>query len=360
MLHRDERIAGLRLWRLAPDQERLMRIPDEVRKCTCFMAYDDQDGKRTLAGTASLIGLPSQRIPDLHFPYLVTAKHVIKGIEEKSRDRNVYARLNIGEGYDWMVAPIDLWVFHEEDPFVDVAALHLSTFPPGHDHGAFPLREVLTEDKIKEQGIGIGDEVVVVGLFAKHFGRKRNVPITRVGNIAAMPEEPTRTRMWGNFVDMDAYLIEVRSISGLSGSPVFVNLGQMRIFGGSVKTSSASVHYLLGLIHGHWDLEVAKEDVAGLSKEERETFNMGIAMVVPVSKIIEVLNTEMLAKFRQAIEEVMMLRDLPTLDVGEIPGDQPLLEPSSADSPQTFTREAFETALGRVSRRRPEPDEGTS
>jgi hypothetical protein len=50
-----------------------------------------------------------------------------------------------------------------------------------------------------------------VGLFSEHQGAERNIPIVRVGNIAAMPEEPVLTTSWGA---IDAYLIEARSIGG--------------------------------------------------------------------------------------------------------------------------------------------------
>ena len=43
------------------------------------------------------------------------------------------------------------------------------------------------------------------------------MPILRMGNLAAYPQE--RVQVEG--VEMDAYLIEARSIGGLSGSPVF-------------------------------------------------------------------------------------------------------------------------------------------
>lgn len=37
---------------------------------------------------------------------------------------------------------------------------------------------------------GLGSDVAIVGLFRSHFGKDRNVPILRVGNVAAMPDEP--------------------------------------------------------------------------------------------------------------------------------------------------------------------------
>ena len=78
----------------------------------------------------------------------------------------------------------------------------------------------MTEKVIKENEIEVGEEVFVTGLFSHHHGQSKNIPIVRVGNISAMPEEKIQTKEHL----MDAYLIEARSIGGLSGSPVFVIL----------------------------------------------------------------------------------------------------------------------------------------
>ena len=80
---------------------------------------------------------------------------------------------------------------------------------------------VATDKVINDNAIGVGDEVFLTGLFANHIGQQRNLPIIRVGNIALMPEEPVQHPSLG---PIDAYLIEARSIGGLSGSPVFVHL----------------------------------------------------------------------------------------------------------------------------------------
>ncbi len=73
-----------------------------------------------------------------------------------------------------------------------------------------------TDEIIKDQNIGLGDEVFITGLFGYVAGSQKNIPIVRVGNIAMMPDEKVPTE--GE--PMEAYLIEARSMGGLSGSPV--------------------------------------------------------------------------------------------------------------------------------------------
>src|SRR5207249_4040069 len=75
--------------------------------------------------------------------------------------------------------------------------------------------------------IGIGDAVLISGLFAYLGGEKRNLPIVRMGNIAMMPGTERipveRHKVRGRTIeDVEGYLIEVRSRSGMSGSPCFV------------------------------------------------------------------------------------------------------------------------------------------
>jgi len=42
--------------------------------------------------------------------------------------------------------------------------------------------------------------------------------------------------------------------------------------------------HLLGLVHGHWDLPIEFSDL-----EKTEAVNMGISIVIPARKILEVL-----------------------------------------------------------------------
>jgi hypothetical protein len=145
----------------------------------------------------------------------------------------------------------------------------------------------VTQEIISKEQIGLGTEVFLVGLFAHHFGKRKNIPIVRVGNISAMPEELVETRMG----KIDAYLVEARSLGGLSGSPVFANLGVVRMHDGQLQMRTGDPFlYLLGLMHGHWDLRVSEIDDDVVDNTGIQRVNMGIGIVVPAQKIIEVIN----------------------------------------------------------------------
>jgi hypothetical protein len=150
-----------------------------------------------------------------------------------------------------------------------------------------------------------------------------------------IPDEPISTDSSSG--DMDAYLIELRSIGGLSGSPVFVR----QMIGMEFGPLLIGTFFLLGLVHGHWNLpsgemdeEIDRQDSANRS------INMGIGIVVPAKKILEVLNQPGLLEMRRQTDEKIRQENLPTLDEG--------LEQESS---KTFTEQDFEDALRRASRR---------
>ncbi len=197
---------------------------------------------------------------------------------------------SIAEGAQFVdLGGADNWILHE-DPNVDAAVLDwqpLSTV----DVWEFPLKEAVTPALIAREGIGLGDDVFVVGLFSRRAGQARNIPIIRVGNIVAMPEEPIET---GTGLQ-EAYLVELLSIGGLSGSPLFTYLGGIRrefpIGGEITLTTRAGAIHLLGLVHGHWNL-ASEERVDAVSDplDGGEPVNMGIAIVVPIARLLEILD----------------------------------------------------------------------
>ena len=93
--------------------------------------------------------------------------------------------------------------------------------------------------------------------------------------------------------------------------------------------------WLMGLVHGHHDVVVHKAD------KEYET-NAGIAIVVPVDKIVEVLNRPMVKQQDDKELEERRKKKLPTLD-------------SVEESKRVFTKSDFQDALKKVSKRKPAP-----
>lgn len=271
-----------------------MLVPDEIRKGVVFV-YFSQGGERKPAGTAFFVADALPEELESTWSCLWSAHHVIAAIAKHGDDGNVHLRLNTRDGGTlWRSAPIREWI--QPDPTLDMV-FHAWNYRPDDNidlrawslaHGA-----VATDETIRREAIGIGDEVFMVGLFRHHLGTAQNEPIIRVGNIAAIPTEGAQTADYGK---MPAVLIEARSIGGLSGCPVFVHMGFARPRDGQVERAGrADPFFLLGVMHGHWratDTDLPVSDTG-------ERINSGIGIVVPVENIMRAL-----APFRDEVMEV--------------------------------------------------------
>ena len=266
-----------------------MIVPDRVRKCVVFIGYQMADGQQRLAGSGFFIGKDTgtDQATDV---FLVTARHVIERIR-RFGIQDIFIRGNTTSGNTaWARSESSDWHFHPTEQNVDIALLRASV-PAGWDHLVIPLSMCATAAAMSSNEVGLGDEVFITGLFRHHHGHQRNIPIVRVGNLAALTEEQVVTTVFG---PIDAYLIEARSIGGLSGSPVFLNLGVVRFVSGAVKHSTnGPIQLLLGLIHGHFDAqdssidEVTEGAPGSLSSAK---INTGIAIVTPITKVIQAMN----------------------------------------------------------------------
>jgi hypothetical protein len=344
-LYPDFRIGGKPKFILADEPPKLMFIPDAVRKCVVYIGYATDSGDISLQGTAFFVARQIEGT-DYSSRYLVTAAHIIQGISKKDNfNGKILLRINIKEGNAFTVeTDYSNWFFHPEETEVDVAVLPHIMLPDLTDIQSVSFHTFLTEVLRIENQISVGDEVFLTGLFYNHYGKERNIPIVRLGNISAMPEEKILTK----FGFMDAYLVEARSIGGMSGSPVFVHQsifetmkkGEMLVGTGNER---GSTFYLLGLMHGHFDVDLLTEDSADMDAKNKanQAINMGIAIVVPADKILEVLNQPMIRDTELLQEKELREKMMPTMD--------------SLEEGVIITQKGFEEALKRVSRKTYEP-----
>ena len=270
-----------------------MDIPFAVQKCVAFVGYKRVGGTEKFAGSAFFLHRSTN---GLAFTYIATAAHVVQGIKDKGLEK-VLLRLNYKTGQaKWIDSAVKDWYFHP-DPAVDVA---VARFPwmAEIDHVVFPLAACLNDSIIREESIGAGNEVFLSGLFHLHSGERNNLPIVRIGNIAAMPNEKIDTPRG----PVAAYLIEVRSIGGLSGSPVFITFGLTRSVAG--LPLGTAKFFLLGVMHGHFDTTESDlvDEVLSDSAAPPKSVNMGIAVVTPAEKILEVIQQSQIGQIDTEVE----------------------------------------------------------
>ncbi|MDR3483944.1 MAG: hypothetical protein P4M05_03430 [Bradyrhizobium sp.] len=261
-----------------------MQIPGGLKNSVVFLGVMEGKTFKPKA-TGFFVGIDTKYGAILH---LVTAEHVIAGLTAKGH-KEVFVRTGIE---DFPISPLPLsgWFFHpdaEKNP-VDVAISPVGLRGTTKvDIEVLSLDAFVTPENIEQRGWGVGDEIIVIGLFRNHYGKTKNIPLVRVGSLAAMPEEPVKTK-WG-FID--AYLVELHSIGGLSGSPVFIHHPPVIIRkGGKVEVITGPRLNLLGIMQGHFDIPDLKEDSVVEDDGKNGSINTGVGVVVPAYKIIETLN----------------------------------------------------------------------
>lgn len=258
-----------------------MLYTDQLRRCVLFLC----SSRDHFVGTAFLVGVTSQKMQGISYGYLVTAKHIV---EKSLTNKPFFVRMNDRAGSCKLLrVEAANWYYHPSDNTADVAVLPFGFDDVVFDYKMVPLEMFVSDDTIHKEIIGTGSEVLIAGLFAFSTGSQRNQPIVRMGNVAMIPNEPIPT-WWGN---IEAYLIEARSIGGVSGSPVFVS------------SKSEGKTYLLGVMRGHWKIRPETlNDVYPLSDDRG--VNLGIAVVSPAKKILETLNRPELVEQRKKADSV--------------------------------------------------------
>jgi hypothetical protein len=322
-----------------------MHVPERVRRSVVFVGSKNERGVFVPRATAFLVQSHSKD-DDQAFPHLVTAEHVISGMQTKGLDIHIRVNLKseVAPGEDAAVVSLkgqsDWWFHPDASQQTDVAIATLALNLDLADHDYIPIPEYAwseMEPGPKPRAPGLGDEVFIIGLFRSHYGRQRNRPIIRIGNISALPEEPVHTKYAGY---IDAYLIEARSISGLSGSPVFASIDATPSFqflrDPRFQTNPDEVHWaryhFLGLMHGHFDLENLTEDSVVEDAAESRGINSGIGLVIPASKVLETLYQPDLKALRQRKTKELRERKGATADVDFVDLSARLSSPAVADA----------------------------
>lgn len=270
-----------------------MRIPDRLLKTVGFVSRYQPDGEGGSyiqpGGTAFIVGV--QMAENVVLAHIVTAKHVAKAIEN---DDGLIAM----NGKDGMPLFLRMgsqqWFYHPtEEDSVDVAVLPFgSSRFKDYDIEWIPETAFVTDQKIAEYDIGLGDELIIIGLFTQFYGHTEVTPLVRTGTLSMMPKDKLPV---SGFEPMEAYLAEGRSIGGLSGSPAFVRntvkMSMQTAAGKPALMAGLGSAHFLGLVHGHWDLPVSFSETQKL-----EAVNMGVSILVPAKKILETLyNPELVA-----------------------------------------------------------------
>lgn len=287
-----------------------MRVGKEVVNSAVFIGIKARE-RFTPIGTAVIAWVPRQA---MGFHFLITARHLLDGREPGS----LWVRLNtLDGGGSTIQLPTIQW--YPAEASIDVVVVPLALGGTKYDLSTIPLdRADRNHTLATMDGLRPGDEVSVVGLYSTHYGLGRNLPIVRIGHIAALPSEPVLSSFGGQSL---AYLIEVHSIAGLSGSPVFLNVPPVRVINNQLHHKTGEIYLVVG-IHVGYHLVETKEDQILVpefqgtersvklpvpfeerTSDERRT---GLSVVIPIEVLFDLIESEEVQVFMRAEESALL------------------------------------------------------
>jgi hypothetical protein len=204
--------------------------------------------------------------------------------------------------------PQSAWHFHPDGDDVAICAFGLAD---DHRQIAFvPESFLLSQEAQDYQHFAPGDEVFFVGRFMGHDGKQRNTPTARFGNLAMSDPEP----IWheGSGLSQESFLVELRSLPGYSGSPVFayyaaphIRLDKPWDEGGEpirgFEYQAIENVWLLGVdwCHLYSEERVRQPDGVKVPEGYFVKQNSGMAGVVPAWKLLDLLHDEEVAQMRK-------------------------------------------------------------
>jgi hypothetical protein len=303
------------------------RIDDRFLDCSIYL-YQTEDAARdglSKGGSGFLAAIPGWGKdwliegncpePDFHHCYAVTNKHVAQNSSVVRLNRE----WSSAAGSHVSVIPLTAndWFFSRDH---DIAVAPIP-YTEGLRYLFVAREKFLTEQKARKYDIGIGDEVFTVGRFVNHEGKQRNNPSVRWGHLSMMPVEIVDDPDHPRQAEV-CFAIETHTISGYSGSPVFVrpfptpklepsfdsgtgtNTNVLVSVMGSYPASPPPVSEEF---HGPWLLGIQKAYIHFYDSDGVKR-NTGMACVVPAWHILDLLNTDRMQDQRKDEQRLLMAR----------------------------------------------------
>ncbi len=294
------------------------RIEDRLLKAVIYL-YGSEEAAESgePGGSGFLVGEPCA-IPDAVFLFAVTNAHVMKScpVVRTAGPRN--GRVIVREERDWyrhpdgddvVVTPMGFAPKDARDFSVDYVPREWFVTPENFSHATHDVTDMPPgvethapldydwEHQPLGWPFGPGEEVVMLGRFLGYDGTDENKPAARFGHLAMASPVPIK-HPWG--FTQPSFLIECRSVSGYSGSPIFIYRVQTTIAAGLVAIGSerggkAALPRFLGLDWGNLD-RVGHNDYAidWAETDAAASFprRSGMMVAVPAWRLTGLLDSE--------------------------------------------------------------------
>ena len=267
-----------------------------------YMSKDDAVQSQLDSATGFFVGIPCETGVAT---YAITNRHII---EHEAMETPTLRVNSIGGGIDTIETAREKWRFH---PLGSDLAICLIELGPTIAFASLGLDFFPSFEFMKTKNIGVGDDVFMIGNFQTRGGRTTNLPMVRFGNIAQMPVEPMMNPHTG--LEEESFIVEMRSASGFSGSPVIVFIPWLsnRMTRQEVVSTPTwhppepDYQMLLGIDWGHIRTKekLYAADGKPLPDGESIWINSAMAGVVPSWKLTEMLFSEEEVEMRRKEDE---------------------------------------------------------
>lgn len=309
-----------------------LHLGSSFQSAVAFIGHDDPHapGGINCTGTGVLIAYQGAG-------YLVTARHVAQPIG----DGPFLVRVNRHKSGGSNVVRGDQaqWYYHPDET-VDLAALPFrATQGAGFECLFISENDLLTDAIAEEYGIDVGNECYTVGLFRYLTGSERNLPVVFTGHVALWNESgiPIWNKTKNRAELVHGHLIQSHGLQGASGSPVLVRAG-ISLQGVPLDSGEAAniilsfqKPWLLGIFQGAWFLPPDEIQRAAIGANAGDTVPVGLGIVVPCAKIIELLEIPEVVEMRKKSKPIGYA--VQTSD-----DKAKLQEPENAKHKEDFTR----------------------
>jgi hypothetical protein len=294
------------------------RIEDRLIKAVIYL-YESADAaeRGEPGGSGFLVGEPTT-IPGAVYLFAVTNAHVAKSCPVVRTtgppDKRVFIR-QWGENGGWyrhpdqddvVVTPIGFAPKDARDFYLDYVPREWFVTPENFTHASMDGND----PQPVGWPFGPGEEVVMLGRFLGYDGAQENQPAVRFGNLAMSPPVPIG-HPWG--FTQSSFVVECRSVSGYSGSPVFIfrthtttGAGLLPIGADRDRYGNVGSPRLLGVDwanldrvgHNDYAIDWAEADAAA-SFPRRS----GMLVAVPAWRLAELLDSKAVQNMKKNEEE---------------------------------------------------------
>ena len=342
-------------WRSVPYG--MPQLNPEIEKVVISLhGQHPKTGKWLLGGSGFLFNFPPGGEGVTHC-YAVTNWHL--AVRKGFSSIRLYGRA----GRDFIQLETHEWVYFPGKDDLAVADITDQIDPEREDIIVVDDDLVVDTDYAERENISFGDDVFMIGMFANSPGDRRNAPAARFGNIARTPNDNALIEQETG-AKTPCYLIDMRSRTGFSGSPVFIYrtpLSDLRpvISGGNLVLSGETTMFKLLGIHcsqypERFEVKKAAPEARGDQIVEGDELKGPSAMnvVIPAWRIREVLDhpdLRALRMERDKLREKAGRRDRPEPEL--------VSEPPTTDANPRH-KEDFNRLLGAAVREK-QPDDQT-